>query len=393
MRSWHVGTTVPLVTGLDWIILAFALALAVLGYQQGFIAGALSLVGFAAGAFIGTRLGPALLHDGSSSPYAPAFGLMGAVLGGAVLASGLEGIGLRLRRALRLPGLGAADGFLGAALSACVALGIVWVGSALALQAPGAASLRHSVQRSLILRKLNDVLPPSGLILNALARLDPLPSIGGPSPDVAPPRAAIAREPGVQAAAASVVRVLGTACGLRLEGSGWVAGPGLVVTNAHVVAGEDDTVVESRGQQPDLSAKALVFDKHNDIAILRVDGLSAPALPIADHPRSGLAVAVLGFPRNGPYTVRAGRIGATRTAITQDAYGHGPVTRLLTPFRGRVEPGNSGGPLVDAKREVAATVFAASTSGVRGGFAVPNSVVKRDLAKAHGPVDTGSCAP
>jgi len=371
----------------------FAAALAVLGYQQGFIAGALSLVGFAAGAFIGTRIGPALLHDGSSSPYAPAFGLMGAVLGGAVLASGLEGIGMRLRRGVRLPGLGAADGLLGAGLSACVALGIVWVGAALALQAPGAARLRHEVQRSVILRKLNDALPPSGLILNALARLDPLPSIGGPEPHVAPPRAAIAHTQGVQDAADSVVRVLGTACGLRLEGSGWVIGPGLVVTNAHVVAGEDDTVVEGRGRPPDLSAKAVVFDKHDDIAILRVEGLSAPALRLADHPRQGTAVAILGFPRNGPYTVRAGRIGPTRTAITQDAYGHGPVKRSLTPFRGRVEPGNSGGPLVDANRQVAATVFAASTSGVKGGFAVSNAVVRRDLAKAHGTVDTGSCAP
>src|SRR5919202_3846019 len=174
-------------TGLDWIIVAFATALAVLGYQQGFIAGALSLAGFAGGAFIGTRLGPALLHDGSSSPYAPAFGLMGAVLGGAVLASGLEGVGMRLRRALRIPGLGAADGLMGAALSACVALGIVWVAAALALQAPNVRGLRHDVQRSVILRKLNEVMPPSGLILNALARLDPLPSIGGRPPPGAPP--------------------------------------------------------------------------------------------------------------------------------------------------------------------------------------------------------------
>jgi uncharacterized membrane protein required for colicin V production len=380
-------------TGLDWIIVAFAAALAVLGYQQGFITGALSLVGFAVGAFIGTRLGPALLHDGSSSPYAPAFGLMGAVLGGAVLASGLEGVGMRLRRALHIPLLGTADGLLGAALSACVALGIVWVAGALALQAPNVRGLRHDVQRSVILRHLNEILPPSGVILNALARLDPLPSIGGPAPQVAPPRSAIARSPGVQSAADSVVRVLGSACGARLEGSGWVAAPGVVVTNAHVVAGEDDTVVESRGQPPDLSAKAMVFDRRNDVAILRVPGLSAPALRLADAPQTGTSVGILGYPRNGPFRIRAGRLGAPKTAITQDAYGEGPVTRRLEPFRGKVEPGNSGGPLVDAQSRVAGTVFASATSGPKGGYAVPNSIVKKDLARARGTVETGPCAP
>jgi S1-C subfamily serine protease len=381
------------VTGLDWIILTFAAALAVLGYQQGFIVGALSLVGFAVGAFLGTRLGPALLHDGSSSPYAPAFGLMGAVLGGAVLASGLEGIAIRLRRMLALPGLGAVDGLLGAGLSACVALGIVWVAGAFALQAPGAQGLRRDVQRSVILRQLNTVLPPSGPILNALARLDPLPSIGGPPPRVAPPREAIARAPGVQAAAPSIVRVLGTACGLRLEGSGWVAAPGIVVTNAHVVAGQEDTVVEGRGQDPGLPAEALVFDRRNDVAVLRVPRLTAPALRMAGSAPSGTAVAILGFPRNGPFSVRAGRVGATRTALTQDAYGQGPVSRSLTPFRGHVEPGNSGGPLVNARSQVVGTVFASSTGGPRGGFAVPNAVVSRDLRRARRPVDTGPCAP
>jgi S1-C subfamily serine protease len=380
-------------TGLDWIIIAFAGALAVLGYQQGFIAGALSLVGFAAGAFIGTRLGPALLHDGSSSPYAPAFGLMGAVLGGAVLASGLEGVGMRLRRALRIPGLGAADGFLGAALSACVALGIVWVGAALALQAPNVRGLRHDVQRSVILRHLNELLPPSGVILNALARLDPLPSIGGPPPQVPAPRSAVARSQGVQAAAGSVVKVLGSACGARLEGSGWVAAPGIVVTNAHVVAGEDDTVVESRGQPPDMSAKALVFDRRNDIAVLRVAQLEAPPLKLDPSPKSATPAGILGYPRNGPFRIRAATLGPVRTAITQDAYGEGPVTRSIVPFRGRVEPGNSGGPLVNTRSQVEATVFAAATSGPPGGYAVPNSIVRRDLAKARGPVDTGPCAP
>ncbi len=134
-----------------------------------------------------------------------------------------------------------ADGAGGAALIASVALGLVWVFGAVVLHAPGTAQLRADVQRSLILRSLNEVLPPSGPILHALDRVDPAPSIIGPATPVAVPDPAIAADPDVVGAEGSVVRVLGTACGLGVEGSGWVAGPGLVVTNAHVVAGEDDT--------------------------------------------------------------------------------------------------------------------------------------------------------
>ena len=150
------------VTGLDWIIVAFAAVLASLGFRRGFIVGVLSFGGFAIGAFLGTRLGPLLLPRGSSSPYAPAFGLFGALLAGAILANGLEGVGLRLRRALVLPGLGLLDGLLGAVLGAALGLGIVWVLAAVAAQAPNESQLRGDIQRSAILRELNVLLPPSG---------------------------------------------------------------------------------------------------------------------------------------------------------------------------------------------------------------------------------------
>src|ERR1700757_1026246 len=105
-------------TGLDWLIVAFTVLLAFYGYLQGFIVGVLSLAGFAVGALIGTRLGPLLLPGGSHSKYAPLFGLIGALLAGGVLASGLEGVGEHARAALRFPGLHTVDGLLGAALTA-----------------------------------------------------------------------------------------------------------------------------------------------------------------------------------------------------------------------------------------------------------------------------------
>ena len=377
-------------TGVDWIIVGLLLLLALFGWAQGFVTGALALIGFALGAWLGTRLAGLVLPDGSRNPYAPAIGLVGALIVGAGFAAGFEGLGVRLRSKLTLPGFGFVDGVLGALLTACVGLGVVWILGAVAVHSNG--DVRYEVQRSEILSRLNKALPPSGPLLNALARFDPFPKIDGPEANVAPPAKGIGRDPQVRAAAASVVKILGTACGLGVEGSGWVARDGVVVTNAHVVAGQTDTKVLLRGTGPRLDATAIAFDPRNDLAVLRVPGLKARPLPLADAPGPGRSAAILGFPENGPYDVRAGRLGATRTTVTSDAYGRGPVQRRLTSLRGVVRSGNSGGPMVDGKGRVVATIFAATTSGPRGGFGVPNSVTKKVLAGAREPVDTGPCA-
>jgi S1-C subfamily serine protease len=371
-------------TGLDWIIVGFAAIVAGFGFRRGFIVGVLSFGGFAIGAFLGTRLAPLLLNEGSSSPYAPALGLIGALLAGAILAAGMEGLGFRVRRALVVPGIGVLDGLLGAVLGAALALGVVWIVAAVVAQAPGQSKLREDIQRSAILQELNVLLPPSGPILNALSRLDPLPSIAGPSPDVPAPPPRIARTPGVRAASRSVVRVLGTACGLAIEGSGWVAGTDLVATNAHVVAGESDTTVQVRGHSPSLPARAIAFDPTDDVAVLSVPDLGVPALRLVKDPPSGRGGAILGYPENGPFDARPGRIGRTQDVLTDDAYGRGPVRRLLTPLRGLVRPGNSGGPLVDVGGSVLTTVFAGTVGGKpRGGYGVANATVARVLAQAR----------
>lgn len=383
-------------TGLDWLIIAFALAMAVWGYQQGLIVGVLSLGGFAIGAFLGSRLGPALLPEGSHSPYAPATALAGALLIGGIVAVSLEGVAFAARRRLlgtagRRPGVAAAESSAGAVLLVALALGLAWLFGAVALNAPGAKGLRKAVQQSAILRALNDAFPPSSGLINALNRIDPRISITGPSPDVAAPDSKIARDPEVRAAADSVVRILGTACGLGVEGSGWVAAPGVVVTNAHVVAGETDTTVTPPGNGSALDATAVHYDPRNDLAVLRVSGLAEPELSLAPEVRSGTAGAVIGYPENGPLTITPARAGATGPVITQDSYGRGPVTRELTALRGEVQSGNSGGPLVDGDGRVMGTVFAATTEGRPGGYAVPNSVVSSALADTSSPVSTGPC--
>jgi S1-C subfamily serine protease len=186
------------------------------------------------------------------------------------------------------------------------------------------------------------------------------------------------------------VKIRGTACGLAVQGSGWVAGRGTVVTNAHVVAGEDDTTVQQDGG-PDHDAQAVAFDPKNDIALLRVDGLDAAALGQNSRERVGAPVAILGFPKDGPYTSTPGRLGPTETVISQDAYGSGPIRRRMTALRGEIRAGNSGGPAVDRSGRVVTTVFAASESRPRGGFGVPAGIVAERLAKAGTTVDTGPC--
>jgi S1-C subfamily serine protease len=378
-------------TVLDWAIVAFTVALAIWGYRQGLIVGALTLVGFAVGAFLGSRLGPVLLSQGADSPYAPLCGAIGALLVGALSAVALEGLALALRRRLiRRPFLHRADGAGGAALIAAVALGLAWVFGAVALHAPGTTQLRADVQNSVILRELDQVLPPTGGVLNVLDRVDPAPSITGPATPSRRPNPQVADDPDVVHASDSVVRVLSTACGLGIEGSGWAVRPNLIVTNAHVVAGADDTTVTTQ-DGVELDATAVLYQPEDDLALLRVES-ELPTLPIASGDQDGAPAAVLGFPENGPYTVTPARIGETRETVSENSYGRGPIERNITALGGDVRSGNSGGPLLDEAGRVAGVVFAATTSGPAGGFAVPVGEVLEALHHVSGsPVGTGAC--
>jgi S1-C subfamily serine protease len=278
-----------------------------------------------------------------------------------------------------------AGGILFGALTGLV---IVWVAGATALLVPGQTTVRREVLRSLIVRHLNEAVSPARL-LHLLARVDPFPSILGPAAPSTPASPAIAHKPGVVTAEASVVKIVGTACGIGVEGSGWFARRSLVVTAAHVVAGERDTTVAIPGYGT-YHAAAVLFDAHNDVAVLRVFGATAPPLRYGD-PTPGTPVAILGYPANGPLTVTPGRIGSTSTVLTRDAYGHGPVERMITAVAGRVRHGDSGGPAVDVSGVVRTTVFAARL-GAPTGYGIPTSIVARALRSAQRPVSTGSCA-
>ncbi len=375
-------------TTLDWLAVAVAALAALAGLRRGLVVSLLSLAGVALGAVAGGRLAPLLLPGGESSPYTPLVALAGAL----TLAFLLEGAGALAGGSLRgaLPEgfarkLDSAGGLL---LGAVTGLAIVWVLGAVALQVPGQPTLRQAAQRSVVLRRLNAIVPPR-TVLQALVRVDPFPALAGPAVTVEPPDPAVLAHPGVRRAAPSVVRVFGTACGLGIAGSGWVAGDGLAVTAAHVVAGESDTTVAPLGGSS-LPATVVWFDATNDVAVLNVNGLDRPALRLAEAQR-GDPVAILGYPGDGAFRAVPGRIGTTLAVLGGDAYGK-RVLRTVTTFRGVVRHGDSGGPVVNADGAVETTVFAAR-EGSDAGYGVPTTVVRRALAAARGPVSTGDCAP
>ncbi len=377
-------------TRVDWIALGVVALAGLAGLRRGLIASLLAITGIVAGAVGGARAAPHLLHGGAHSPYAPLVALAGAVIGAALLEALGSMAGSFFRSGLRFPPLRALDTAGGLVLGAAAGLALAWVVGAAALLLPGQRSLRADVQQSKVLQRLNEIVPPERL-LNVLARVDPFPSITGPAIPTEPPTAAVVRNPVVRAAAPSVVRVLGTACGLGISGSGWVAAPGLVVTAAHVVAGEESTVVVQAGSTARLAARAVAFDARNDVAVLRVTGLAARPLPLGE-PREGASVAIVGYPLNGPLDSEPGRVGRTASVLADDAYGHGPVQRTITSLAGTIRHGNSGGPAIDSEGRVELTIFAARTHG-GGGYGVPSDVVRSAVATARGPVSTGACAP
>ena len=376
-------------TTVDWVALVFVAFTALLGLRKGMIASALSLAGVVVGAFVGARLAPHLLNGGAASPWTPLAGLAGAAFGAFLFESLGALAGRTLRAALPLPPLRAIDSAGGLVLGAAAGLALVWIVGAGALLVPGQNELRRAAQRSTLLTALYERVPPAEF-MRLLARVDPFPEIAGPAAPIEAPDPRVLRSPQVRRAAASVVRVLGTACGLRVTGSGWVARPNVVVTAAHVVAGEDETEVQiDRGHRV-IDARVVAFDRRNDVAVLRVPDLSLRALPAAS-PDRGAPVVIIGYPENGPLTAVAGRLGPTSNVLSEDAYGHGPVARQVTSVRGEIRHGNSGGPAVDTQGRVRATLFAARL-GSTGGFGIPSGIVLKAVQRAGtSPVDTGEC--
>ena len=191
----------------DWVVIAVVAIAGLYGISTGFLRGAFSLAGFAVGAYLGARLAPLILSDGS--PYVPVVALAGAVLVGMLG----RGVAALLAGALRtsigvIPGMRLLDRAAGLALGLVAGVFLCWAVGAVLLYVPGETELRRSVQRSTILTEINEVFPPERL-LEELERVDPIGVFLGPPAIVAPPEKGIARDPDVARASMSVVRITG----------------------------------------------------------------------------------------------------------------------------------------------------------------------------------------
>jgi S1-C subfamily serine protease len=370
----------------DVLLIAWVAIFAVQGTYRGLVAQALSLIGLCIGALAGSWIAPQLLSD--NSPWIAFASLAGAVVGASLLGAASATLAEGPRRFLAFkPGLRLVDGTGGALLGGTLGLALAWLLAVVALHQPS-LGLRKDVRESTILPRLMRAVPPDR-VLQALNRFDPFPELAAGGAPLPPPDPSVLQSAGAKAAAGSVVKIHGTACGLGTQGSGWVVRRALVATNAHVIAGEHDTTVLAPNGQT-LSAEPVYVDEQNDVALLRVSSLALSPLAVDrsdDFPRN---VVILGYPRDGALTGTAATAGSPRSVIAPDAYDRRVSARVVVPLRGRVQPGESGGPVVDSRGSVVAMVFAGAKKGPSG-FSVPVELVLRGVSTSSQPVSSGPC--
>ncbi|WP_449283176.1 MarP family serine protease [Leucobacter sp.] len=327
----------------------------------------------------------------------------------AALAAGLAlivigiAIGEMIARAIRRPvhrvGLGIIDRLLGGAAGLVTSVAVLLILS-MSVGSSGVPGATQAVSSSTVLRFLEDVVPAP--VESALARIrsiaieDGLPTVldaagvvDAEVPDTDPDTEAL------RVAAASVLRITTSApsCSASSSGSGFVIGEGLVMTNAHVVAGSSEVVVEARGELP-RSASVVYFDPDADIAVLSASGLGAAALPFSATPAPGTTVFFQGHPYGGPFVSRSAAVLSAGPVTATDIYGAAAVSRSTIRIAGLVEPGNSGGPLLTADGALAGMIFARAETSPNVGFALSMEELAPVLAIAPelgAPVSAGSC--
>jgi S1-C subfamily serine protease len=370
----------------DVLLVVWVALFVIQGAYRGLVAQALSLVGLAVGALAGSWIAPKLLAE--NSPWVAFASLLGAVVGAALLGAAGATLAEAPRRFLTFrPALRALDGLGGAVLGGGLGLALAWLAAVVAIHQPS-LGLRNDIRASTILPKLMRAVPPDRL-LQALNRFDPFPQLALGAGPLPPPDPSVLQQPGAKAASASVVKIHGTACGLGVQGSGWVVRRGLVATNAHVIAGERDTTVLAPNGQT-VAADPVYVDAQNDVALLRAADLGVRALGIDRGARFPRSVVILGYPRDGALTGTAATAGAPRTVIAPDAYGRHIGPRSVVPLRGKVQHGESGGPVVDAGGRVVAMVFAGAKHGPSG-FSIPVDLVVKGISEAGSRVSSGPC--
>ncbi|HEY7949122.1 MAG TPA: MarP family serine protease [Acidimicrobiales bacterium] len=391
----------------DYLLLVLVAASAIHGLRLGAASQVLSFGGFWLGLFLGALVTPPLVGLAKNKETRSIIA-MAVVFGAAFILGGVgRYLGARSATALRRVRLGAVDAAAGVAVAVVATLVASWlVGSFLANSR--FTTLDAALQQSRVLHLLDDALPPVPSVFSRVesfldAQGFPIVFAGLP-PEAAPPVSlpgSVAVRGAVLKAARSTVQIAGTGCGVIQEGSGFVVAPGLVITNAHVVAGvANPYVIDGTGHHP---ATAVLFDPRLDLAVLRVPGLGDPPLAIdPDVVGRGTLGVVLGYPEGGPFNDTPAAVAASFTATGLDIYGRTQTMRQVYQIDAVVQPGNSGGPLIssgDGSRKipdgtVIGVVFARSTINPKVGYALAMGAVQSDLSRvgpSSRPVGTGKC--
>ena len=378
---------------LDVVLLAAAALFAFSGYRQGFVVGVLSFVGFLGGGVLGARLGPAALREAGLEQADGALVGLAVVLllatVGQLLATVAGGL---LRRRLTWRPARQVDALGGSLVSVVSLLLVAWlVGTAVATSPyPVLAS---QVRRSAVIAAVDTVVPDvarrSFAGFRELIDENGFPDVfGGLAPtrsvEVPPPDPALARSRAVVSARPDVYKITGVAtdCARRVEGTGFAYARERVMTNAHVVAGVREPVVEVAGGDV-LAARVVLFDPQRDVAVLAVPGLPGSPLEFAGPAEAGDDAVVVGYPQDGPFRADAARVRQTQRARGPDIYGERTVVREIYALRARVRPGNSGGPLLDGRGDVLGVIFAAAADDPQTGYALTAAEVASDAEQGR----------
>lgn len=396
-------------TILDIVLVLVLAAYATGMYRAGFVAGALSIAGLLGGGLLALWGLPGLLQEWSVAAEDPMVRGLLLVVGVLVAAAIGQQIGARIgerwRSWVTFEPARVVDSLLGAIAAVVVGAGLVWlVAGAVVGTLPSPAP--QSVTNSRVLQGIDRAMPAEAdhVLSGAYRALDAngFPRVfTGVQPEairpVDPPDPGVAEGRGVEAAADSVVKVTGTAaeCRRGQSGSGWVAAPQRVVTNAHVVAGVDNPSVQIGGTGRTYRATTVAFDPQRDVAVLAVPELSAEPLPAGGDQSHGDGVVVAGFPLGGPYELEPGRIRDRIDARGAGIDGTPGANRDVYAVSAAVEQGNSGGPLLSRTGQVVGTVFAKSVTDSGTGYVLTldeTRPVIEEGTRATEPVSTGSCA-
>ncbi|WP_127543881.1 MarP family serine protease [Actinoplanes sp. OR16] len=388
----------------DVILIVLMLLFAVSGYRQGFVIGAFSLGGFFSGVLIGLQLGPLIARQFADGTVRLVVALA-VILTFAVLGQTLAGwLGTNLRRGIFSKPLQHLDDAGGALVSVVALLLAAWL-VAVPLGSTPFPAINREFRSSAILSGINGLMPEQAQALSSALR-DTLDTSGFPdvfgglartqAKEVAEPDPKLKNSKIVQSSKKSVLKVLGAApsCSRRIEGTGFVYAEERVMTNAHVVAGTKEVVVEtSRGQ---LEGTVVVYDPKRDLAVLHVPGLEAPIMDfVSKEAASGASAIVLGYPQDGPYNAQSARVRDVSRITGPDIYDSGDVTREIYTIKSLVRSGNSGGPLIDPNGTVLGVIFAAAADDKNVGFALTAdeaSSVAEDGKTSTKAVKTGECA-